>query len=263
MFRKNIKKNMEVECPVFDIVDFLSPGDKVRIVDEPNDHWDDFHYMAKYAGQIVTVDWVKKYDAYTSSFGIKEEPCWTWNASDIAEIIYVNRETSTKSEVKEVERPAKVGEWIKIVAAENTYGLYENGDILKVYKREESSCRARFGGVYCELPAKIFEKDGAGIMNDNGNLIIEDREYVVLENYQPVVKEVKRPAKVGEWIKITAPWLSSGAYKKGDVFKVSYLSAASENNAIYVHIDDEHVVAITSFEYVVLENYSPEDGEKK
>lgn len=79
--------------------------------------------------------------------------------------------------VKEVKRAAKVGEYIKIVDEENTKGCYKNGDILKVYK-----INYEFGGVYCELEKKSRE---LGLIQDNGNVIIFNSEYVVLENYNP------------------------------------------------------------------------------
>lgn len=78
--------------------------------------------------------------------------------------------------VKEVERPAKVGEHIKIVNAHATHDMYNNGDILKVYKKTWS-------GVFCETAKKISPTKL--VINDNGNILIRDEEYVVLENYKP------------------------------------------------------------------------------
>ena len=93
--------------------------------------------------------------------------------------------------VKEVDRKAKEGEYIKIVKEGATFSTYKNGDIFKVYKLGAS-------GVFCDMPKKT--KQG---INDNGNLIIYHREYVVLENYEPPKKEEKPVAiKIGDKVKI-------------------------------------------------------------
>ena len=84
-----------------------------------------------------------------------------------------------KNTVKEVKRPAKVGEYIKITNGIPTFkAYYKNGDILKVYKCNDSTAMK---GVFCELNKKVF----GYLLNDNGNIIIFDSEYVVLEGYKP------------------------------------------------------------------------------
>lgn len=74
----------------------------------------------------------------------------------------------THSQVREVKRPAKVGEWIKITNAITSGGFYKNGDILKVDNRHSDRALT------------------AGGITERG---IFDSEYVVLENYQPEAKE--------------------------------------------------------------------------
>ena len=74
------------------------------------------------------------------------------------------------------------------------------------------------------------------------------------------VCEVKRKAKVGEYIKIvdTHPYLSP--YKKGDVFKV----ASTSELGVVIEKDNGLITAAWHREYVVLENYKPEkEPEKK
>lgn len=180
-----------------------------------------------------------------------------------------------ESKVKEVDRRAKVGEWIKITDAHASYDCYKTGDILKVYKRSEFNG----GGVYCKMEKKFTDCN-----NDNGNILIFDKEYVVLENYnpkkkkveEPKVKEVKRTAEVGEYIKIVNAQQSNKCYDNGDILKVyafeygeithkrrgvfcntkrrlPYDTTVSNNNGNPVIFDNE---------YVVLENYKPEKGEK-
>ncbi len=66
------------------------------------------------------------------------------------------------------------------------------------------------------------------------------------------VKEVKRPAKKGEWIKIVSPFISLG-YEKDDILQVERISG--ENS---VKAKDINKVNILHTEYVVLEGYEPE-----
>ena len=98
-----------------------------------------------------------------------------------------------KPEVKEVKRKAKVGEWIKItgpVCGYNGKKYYEEGDIFKVYKLTGDGLGFLFGGVYCELEKKVPKSEQSDVSRDsnvvdNGNLVIWNTEYVVLENYEP------------------------------------------------------------------------------
>lgn len=76
-----------------------------------------------------------------------------------------------EKEVKEVYRTAKVGEWIKIVAARCAYGQYSNGDILLVDQCGWTNTYVNIKGIT------------PGILTE---------EYIVLENYIPPKKEVKK-----------------------------------------------------------------------
>lgn len=76
-----------------------------------------------------------------------------------------------KAQVREVKRPAKEGEYIKIVKAEEDEP-YKNGDIFKViHSWADGDVRA-----YC---------DGIGNTSNEGYNFIFLEEYVVLENYTP------------------------------------------------------------------------------
>lgn len=142
-----------------------------------------------------------------------------------------------KPEVKEVKRKAKVGEWIKIVEPFFTAGCYKTGDILKV------CCVDNNRGVYTER---------------NPGFYISNKEYVVLENYEPPkkpeVKEVKRRAKVGEWIKIVNAHCTWGCYVNGDILKVDSIKLWG---TLGVHVTKKVCPYIADDEYVVLENYVP------
>ena len=170
-----------------------------------------------------------------------------------------------KNTVKEVERPAEVGEYIKItngIPIFKTY--YKNGDILKVYKRNDGIA---FAGVFCDLNKKVFN-----LINNNGNIIIFDGEYVVLEGYkskkEPSYKEVNRIAKAGDYIKITKP--NFDFEKVGDILKVCYEPAGVHYTD---YPSDRHVRRPEGVypscwyhlpnEYVVLEGYKPKKENKK
>lgn len=74
-------------------------------------------------------------------------------------------EKDEKPEVREVERPAKVGEWIKIVDKAGMVGeRYKNGDIGQVERLDET------------YPTDVHAFGGQWI---------EKGEYVVLEGYEP------------------------------------------------------------------------------
>ena len=152
-----------------------------------------------------------------------------------------------KPEVKEVKRPAKVGEWIKIVDASDSCGKYKNGDILQVDSTRTYYERSRVNVTKFTWP------------------YIWGEEYVVLENYEPPkkpeVKEVKREAEVGEWIKIVDADFAFGRYKNGDILKVREPKNYGKRPGVYV--ENITVPFIDHDEYVVLENYNPEDGETK
>lgn len=74
------------------------------------------------------------------------------------------------------------------------------------------------------------------------------------------VREVKRKAKVGEYIKIVDAKPCWASYKNGDVFKV----VSVYKSGVEIKKDGTPVTAAWHSEYVVLENYKPEkETEKK
>ncbi len=164
--------------------------------------------------------------------------------------------TPSKPTVKEVKRPAKVGEWIKVIDRSGHY--VDAGTIGKV--------TSLYGdGVYIN-----------GDVYGSGRLLLSIN-YVVLENYQPEdkpvdsksepeqptsssgMREVKREAKDGEYVKIVdasnIPETNGETeYKNGDVLKIL------KNNygqVVYAEgqADNGKYRVLNSHEYVVLENY--------
>ena len=75
---------------------------------------------------------------------------------------------------------------------------------------------------------------------------------------KPTYREVKRPAKIGEWVKIVNT-LHKDVYNNGEIFKVKHLQT-NRGSELSVGIG-KMFVAMES-EYVVLENYQPPIKEK-
>lgn len=74
------------------------------------------------------------------------------------------------------------------------------------------------------------------------------------------VREVKRKAKVGEYIKIVDAMPYLIPYKNGDIFKV----ISTSKPGVVIEKDGKPVTSAWHREYVVLENYKPEkEPEKK
>lgn len=69
------------------------------------------------------------------------------------------------------------------------------------------------------------------------------------------VREVKRKAKVGEYIKIVDAMPYLIPYKNGDIFKV----ISTSKSGVEIEKDGTPVTAAWHREYVVLENYKPEE----
>ena len=72
------------------------------------------------------------------------------------------------------------------------------------------------------------------------------------------VREVDRYAEVGEYIKITNPIGAIGKYKKGDILRVKEAFPPTKGTIHYVKCYGANIV-IRYDEYVVLENYKPEE----
>lgn len=115
--------------------------------------------------------------------------------------------------VREVNRKAKVGEYIKIVDAHPFLIPYKNGDIFKVISTGE--------------PGVVIEKDGTPVTS------AWHREYVVLENYKPEEKaqeEDDSEIHVGDMVEVTHSgkcystydtWSGLGSYRQNFVNGVS------------------------------------------
>ena len=72
------------------------------------------------------------------------------------------------------------------------------------------------------------------------------------------VREVKRKAKVGEYVKIVYAMPCLTPYKNGDIFKVNRVTAVG-----CICKKSEENVGLWDKEYVVLENYKPEENDSE
>ena len=111
-----------------------------------------------------------------------------------------------------------------------------------------------------KVVAKMGKKTGVARCNETDTFDLYTGVKIAVDRLfskKSEVKEVKRHAKVGEYIKIVSPCSSYGRYKKGDILKVKGFFVES-NGDVYV---DAPLFCpyIDSCEYVVLENYKPQD----
>ena len=119
-------------------------------------------------------------------------------------------------------------------------------------------------------PGNVYKVKHGKITNDNGYTYVRKTNSEVLEFlsrwylFEKVrkdeigVKEVKRLAKVGEYVKIVNAVLSYGNYKNGDILKIV---SGTYGFTRYGYKPDE---ILYDSEYVVLEGYKPEkEGEPK
>lgn len=111
-----------------------------------------------------------------------------------------NGEAGVEREYREVKRKAGVGERIKIVKAQYSFGDYNNGDVLTVRKLKMEG----FSGVYTKEASRGW----------SGGFAIDNNEYVVLEPTDIVrvggvrYRLVERKATEGERIIFAADWKS-------------------------------------------------------
>lgn len=103
----------------------------------------------------------------------------------------------TTQKYREVKRPANVGERIRIVAAHEAHGKYQDGD---EFVAEE---RSAVGGVYVSAVSTVGNRNG----------LIADDEYVILEPEEAALK-------VGDYAKVTRDIYE---YKTGDIVKLMSL----------------------------------------
>ena len=76
--------------------------------------------------------------------------------------------------------------------------------------------------------------------------------------FEKKVSEVKRAARVGEYINAVRPLNSDERYSLGDILRVYAVSEKYPDQLLYAENTTERFSALITDEYVVLENYRPE-----
>ena len=133
--------------------------------------------------------------------------------------------------VKEVKRPAKIGEWIKVTFSRH-YKEWQEGEIYQVKNRQSSTM---YNG-----------NDTVGI---GKNYILFDTDYVVLENYHPETPVKFRKAKAGDRIKIVKKERHDPTVEIGDIFTVT---STGNQIAPCVRTEQHNVFYDEKEEYIIL-----------
>ena len=134
-------------------------------------------------------------------------------------------------------------------------GNKESITVEGMRKRLKSYCAGR-SCCNCKLKGKTY-RCGRGtnftIKDDAGNYTMSDEEIKTAFNivFGNGVKEVKRRAKTGEYVKIVNAVLPFGNYKNGDILQIV------GDTYGYVRYGHNPGEALYDYEYVVLEGYNP------
>lgn len=173
--------------------------------------------VASLAGKIIEVK--RLFSLNEQYFEVEENESYRFN-TDCFELV-------ESAKVK-----AKVGDKIRIT-------VYQGGDNVGTVVEVAGIAQ---GSVYYKS-----EKSADGVYGASDNY------YEIVT--EPEVKEVKRIAKVGEWIKIVHAVMAGSYYKDGDILKVVRVG----ETGVYIG----RGTIVWSNEYVVLENYVPEEKESE
>lgn len=116
------------------------------------------------------------------------------------------------------------------------------------FGRSCCNCKLKSQTYRCGRGAHFMTKDG------DGNYTMSNRDIKAAFNivFGTGIKEVKRHAKVGEYIKIVDAFLPYGHYKNGDILQIV---DDTHGYARYGHKPNE---VLYDEEYVVLEGYKPD-----
>ena len=259
--KKQIAKPLEVKL----ILDgkkmgeaIQKPSDSLKRITEPSFDWEGFK-SGKFAVHCDTEEKAREFLRECDARWIK----WSWSGKKASEYcagatgyccfhsegklehcpksFYTDRRlpvidyTSSKSTVREVKRPARVGEWIRVVDIEDSKF---NGTIGIVERKHDDYITIHHDKIVWRKDA---ERDGetTGFSSKNHT------RYVVLENYQPEDKptanELFRKAKTGDKIKVI-----KGKYT-GEILTV--MNVASD----YVNVKNHDYFYDKNQEYIVIE----------
>ena len=164
--------------------------------------------------------------------------------------------TSDKRPVRVVVRPAKAGEWImaikdcKSIPGDDCYPKlrFRIGEILRVVQEVNPVAGAGRPGVVFGPPR-------------TEPYVIRNDEYVVLEEYKPEdtrVREVNRPARDGEYVRIDRAYKPDGFYANGDILRAQNPDRFGD----FRIFKDGTRNMVISPEYTVLEGYRSSETAK-
>ena len=256
-------------------------GDKVRIVSERTSLMNHDGLMDKYLGAVMTIRAYSPFGSYfmeedagdnrgdgwawddetmfdelvekasvAVGYSYETPAAFSWEAFKIGKIaVHCDTEDRAKAFLAECQAQGIVWRGGSSISPTKTeWDAYEEDTVYQVISGGFGF--GKIGGVVEETDAIIIEYPF--------NTSEENR--ISLTDTTPVTsyKEVKRPAKIGDWVKITKAQFSFGIYKDGDILKVTGLWGKPElGNAVFLGrpIGAGYAAA---YEYVVLEGYEPE-----
>lgn len=221
-------------------------GDKVKIIDKwvPGCRQASSGKMDKWLGKIVTV---KKVDS-DGDYHIEEDDYWYWNNLCIEGKLIEESVAPGQPVTSPVITPFdwegfKAGKFaVHCDTEEKAMQFFDELKIqgIKWRSDKELNSHETHWDCYRDKTTFGFMRGGMGY----GDL----EDFTVNIPYTPNYREVDRPAKVGEWIKIVAPdTLVHTGYSEGDLIHVDELAGENENGIV---IKPFHIV---QREYVVLE----------
>jgi hypothetical protein len=209
----------------------LKVGDRVRIVSKRDDGvcWNIFGKMDKWLGKIMTIRVISNNYHYVMMNEDREEHIagWAWNRHMIE--CKVEDEGKQPTIVEHLVKGNKV--IVKLSNGKVGVAACSPEDEFDICE----GLKLAIDRAYGKVPG--FKKDS--------------------KNVDPKVKEVKRHAKVGEWVKIVAPYLPIGYGKNSILQCVSDTALFGRINGISCLVSDKTVHSVNDSEYVVLENYKP------
>lgn len=263
-------------------------GDKVRILDGSmfsNYAGGWVNGMRKYIGQVATIERVNRLGEYF----MKEIP-YTWDERGL-DLVKEETIVVCRKDQKVIALDKSTGK--KAVARCNPVDTFDFMTGAKLAFDRLAGADKRFkvgdivkgkvgsGAVYAitnedmtkgEIVAVSSEgkRIGVKIMDHIDKYLIgctfhdlSSKYFELVEEPKPQVKEVKRYAKPGEYIKIVNPnGCCSNEYKKGDILKVVEYSG-KRTTPDMAYYKDEIWKYANADEYVVLEGYEPDEPEEQ
>lgn len=91
---------------------------------------------------------------------------------------------------------------------------------------------------------------------------VVDIDNIGMPRFEPVVNtvvEVRRPAKVGEYVKVVEKDYTSKGYKNGDILRIVGVDNDNAFNEYWAFYKNRTGMYLYESEYVVLENYTPSE----